>query len=87
MVARRCWRRAQNHAIRSFRGDDWLDLIIPARHEASFNDPWSWGRDGKQSLHYPPRWSDLNYWFLHGLDDVEEEFERRKAWYARLKRK
>jgi len=47
LVARRCWRRAQEQAIRDCR--DWEDLVIPKRFEASFNDVWSWGRDGKQT--------------------------------------
>lgn len=48
MVARRCWRRAQEQAIRDCR--DWEELVIPKRLEASFNDVWSWGRDGNQIL-------------------------------------
>jgi|SRR5579859_3076119 len=48
LIARRCWRRVQEQAIRDCR--DWEDLVIPKRLEASFNEVYSWGRDGNQRL-------------------------------------
>jgi hypothetical protein len=48
-TASRCYRRLQEHSLRSFQGD-WEDYLIPERYEATHNDVWSWGRDGKQSL-------------------------------------
>lgn len=57
-TARRCWRRAQNHALRSFQGD-WDAFLIPERYEASFNDVWGWRRDGVQRLRFLSH-NDLN---------------------------
>jgi hypothetical protein len=46
-------RRAQNQSLRemireTIRGNDVDGWLMPERHECSFNDVWSWGRDGKQ---------------------------------------
>lgn len=91
-VARRCWRRTQNHALRSFNGD-WDEFLIPARYEASFNDVWGWGRDGNQYLRFPPV-LDGNLEYIHGcysdeelLERLVEDFEREVQWYEYLKRK
>lgn len=83
MVARRCWRRAQNQELRNHVVNDldWDELMIPERYEATFNDVWSWGRDGKQSLHFPPKLPE---------NDSEFElywFERQTKWYVRIQRK
>jgi hypothetical protein len=78
-IARRSWRRAQEQAIRDCA--DWEELVIPLRLEAAFNDVWSWGRDGHQSLQFPPQ---------PPKDDSEFErqwFEMRTKWYAKIQRK
>ena len=92
-VARRNWRHAQNHALR-MPNIDWDEFLIPARYEASYNDVWSWGRDGKQCLNFEPRWEDCLHWFYshyftdeQALQYAEEDFEKSKQWYASLKRK
>lgn len=51
-VARRCWRRLQEQTLRDCL--DYDELTMPKRLEASFNDTWSWGRDGCQTLRLPP---------------------------------
>jgi hypothetical protein len=82
MVARRCWRRAQEQAIRDCK--DWDELVMPKRFEASFNDVWSWGRDGKQTLQYPPMLEKFWPWTFC---TAEEEYERQLRWYQRIQRK
>lgn len=82
MVARRCWRRAQEQAIRDCK--DWEELVIPKRLEASFNDVWSWGRDGKQTLQFPPTLEKFWPW---SFCTAEEDYQRQLLWYARLQRK
>jgi hypothetical protein len=82
MVARRCWRRAQEQAIRDCR--DWEELVIPRRLEASFNDVWSWGRDGKQTLQHPPTLKKFWSW---RFCTAEEDYERQLHWYQKLQRK
>jgi hypothetical protein len=77
LVARRCWRRAQEQALRECT--EWEELVIPKRLEASFNDVWSWGRDGKQTLQSPPHES---------LQYSDSEFDRwwfdyRTRWYRK----
>lgn len=82
MVARRCWRRAQEQALRDCR--NWEELVIPKRLEASFNDVWSWGRDGKQTLRFPPTLEKIWPW---SFCTAEEHYERELLRYVRLQRK
>lgn len=82
MVARRCWRRAQEQAIRDCK--DWEELVMPKRLEASFNDVWSWGRDGKQTLQYPPTFREFWPW---NYCTAEEHYQRQLRWYQRIQRK
>lgn len=82
MVARRCWRRAQNQAIRDCK--DWEGLVVPKRLEASFNDVWSWGRDGKQRLQSVPT---LDRHWPWTFCTAEEDYQRRLRWYVRIQRK
>ena len=58
-VARRCWRRAQEQALRNCK--DWEELVMPKRLEASFNDTWSWGRDGGKFRIEPPDPYRINF--------------------------
>lgn len=51
-IARQRVRRAENQAIRDCK--DFEELMMPERYECAYNDVWGWGRDGKQSLHFPP---------------------------------
>lgn len=82
MVARRCWRRAQEQAIRDCI--DWEELVIPKRLEASFNEVYSWGRDGKQTLQFPPK--PKTSW-VYTFMTAEEWYLRQMRWYERLHRK
>jgi hypothetical protein len=93
-VARRCFRRTQNSAIRKFKGEDWDEFLIPVRYEASFNDVWGWGRDGNQTLHDAPVLDWNIYAYNYGCWTEEEliwshlkRFERLVRYYERLKRK
>lgn len=52
ILAHRGVRRAQNHALRVCQ--DYEELIMPHKLECAWNNNYSWGRDGKQSLHFPP---------------------------------
>ncbi len=92
-VARRNWRHAQNHALRQPQ-IDWDEFLIPMRLEASYNEVYSWGRDGKQQLYFKPRWQDVLHWFYshyftdeQALQYAEEDFEKRKQWFAAIQRK
>ena len=84
-VARLNWRHAQNNALRA-PGIDWDDFMIPARLEASFNDVWGWGRDGRQYLHFEPRWSEYKHWFSKWLEDDKAEKARLKSYEAAVLR-
>jgi hypothetical protein len=94
-IARRSWRHAQNHAVRSAIATeaDWDEFLMPARYETSFNNVYSWGRDGKQWLHFEPRWSKYEYWFRNWLDDEEadrarvESYNTAIEWFKHLHRK
>lgn len=47
-------RRAQNYYLRRILQHDLLDqLLIPHRLECSWNEVYSWTRDGNQHLHFP----------------------------------
>jgi hypothetical protein len=94
-VARRCWRRAQEQAIRDCI--DWEELIVPKRLEASYNDVWGWGRDGHQSLQKLSH-NDLNpyfcipysspFWTEEKIQEWHiESLERQTKWLTRLERK
>ena len=84
-VARRCWRRAQNQTIRDCK--DWEELVIPKRLEASFNDVWGWGRDGKQTLQFPPKPTLEGIWNGYSFTGPDEWHERSVRWYERIQRK
>lgn len=84
LVARRCWRRTQEQALRDCQ--DYEELVMPKRLEASYNDVWGWGRDGNQSLQFPPEYPH-NWVFLFGQDDADEQYARDIEWYKRLCRK
>ena len=95
-IARRNVRRAQNHALRAHRAAelDWDKFLIPDVYECAYNDVWGWGRDGKQQLYFKPRWQDVLHWFYshyftdeQALQYAEEDFEKRKQWFAAIQRK
>lgn len=80
--AHRGVRRAQNRALKTCL--NWDEFIIPHKYECSWNETYSWGRDGKQSLCFMSDFL-VPYIRLDGevinlYDDPIEEF-------ARLKRK
>ena len=78
MVARRCWRRAQNQAIRDCK--DWEELVMPKRLEASFNEVYGWVRDGKQT-YQGYRWPNLDNPFYYNYLPEEEMMKR---WIERI---
>ena len=82
MVARRCWRRAQEQALRDCK--DWEELVIPKRLEASFNEVYSWGRDGGQSYQSKPTLDRHWQWTFM---TAEEWYERSMKYWLRLHRK
>lgn len=85
--ASRAVRRAENSAIRSFKGDDYDELVLPERLECSGNNVWGWRRDGRQRLQFPPKiWYD-GYVGNHDLVWAQEHFEYMTKYYERLCRK
>jgi hypothetical protein len=47
-------RRLQNYYLRRILQHDLVDqFLIPHRLECSWNEVYSWTRDGKQYLHFP----------------------------------
>jgi hypothetical protein len=92
MVARRCWRRAQNQAIRDCK--DWEELVMPKRLEASFNEEYGWVRDGKQT-YQGYRWANLdNYFYMSNyipeerlLEHFEDRLARWEEWQRMIRRK
>lgn len=96
MVARRCWRHAQNQALScAFKnGEDWDEFLIPNIYEASYNDVWGWGRDGNQTLQEEPVWEDHLSWFHcnyftdeDAMQYATDSFEKAKKRHAKLCRK
>ena len=90
MHAARGMRRAQNQSLRNFRDEDWDDFIMPVRHECSWNNTYSWGRDGCQSLQFPPQSCDHLRW--HHVcectqEEIQADFDEDMERYERLKRK
>lgn len=86
-IASRCWRRAQNqrlnHAIKN--EEDWDEVLIPVRYEASSNDVWGWNRDGKQTSRR--RSQQYNNPFYHVRnpqfrtdEEIFEKWEERNEW-------
>lgn len=51
IMAHRGVRRAQNYATRLMLRDE--NVLMPHRLECSWNEVYSWGRDGHQSWQYP----------------------------------
>ena len=81
IFAHRAERRAQNLAIKLCL--DWDEFLIPDKLECSYNDPWGWGRDGKQSLHFPPNPNE----FKHDEEFNIWWYEYQVKYYASLCRK
>ena len=49
-------RHTQNRYLeRLARAQDWDSFSLPHRLECPWNEVYSWGRDGKQYLHFPAR--------------------------------
>jgi hypothetical protein len=77
-VARRLVRRAENRAINNCQ--DFENFLLPHKYECSYNDPWGWGRDGKQYLCVPTS----DDWSRHCLSVIEGSCMSRwgMAYYA-----
>lgn len=81
--AHRGVRRAQNHALRTCA--DWDEFLIPHKYECSWNETYSWGRDGSQRLYFL---SDFNRMWLHPVTgEWEPLYEDAKERFEALKRK
>jgi hypothetical protein len=80
--AHRGHRAAQKQALRECV--DWDELLMPHRLECAGNETYSWGRDGKQSLQFPPTLSQ--YWFRNP-EIAEEYYQDQLKWYQKLHRK
>ena len=83
-------RRRQNQYLRDSQiANYWDEFLIPHKYECSFNETYCWGRDGCQSLRFPPKYGGYS-----GL--AEERYGPEVAWndylddlerYEALKRK
>ena len=83
-IARRAVRRMENQRIRDCK--DFEELLMPERYECTYNDVWSWGRDGKQSLHFPPNPKpEFNPWSTE--KDWIEWYDYLVKYYLKLHRK
>jgi len=65
-LAARGVRRAQNHALRTC--EDWDEFLIPHRLECSWNNVYSWKRDGHQR-EYTADHNDYNPFWLNKYRD------------------
>lgn len=92
--AHRGVRASQKHAIRNCL--DWDEFLIPHRYECSYNDVWSWHRDGKKRLREFDH-NDFNPFFAVGayckwsmeelMEFHFESLERHRQWLLSLTRK
>ena len=74
-TAARGMRRAQNQSLReAIREGNWDEWLIPVRDECTYNNVYSWGRDGRQ---FPFTWNhnDFNPFWLHCKWDKQKEEE------------
>jgi hypothetical protein len=85
MVARRCWRRAQNQTLRECI--DYEELVMPKRLEAPFNNVYSWNRDGKQTLQFPPKPHVEGIWNGYKITGPHSFRWRNLEWYERIQKK
>jgi hypothetical protein len=87
-VAARGLRRGQNHALRTFKFEDWDEFIMPHRLECSWNNTYSWSRDGKQTLQFPYTPPLEGIWNGYSFNKPDDEFYQRiDRYYERLQRK
>lgn len=78
-TAARGMRRAQNQSLReAIAHGDWDGWLIPVRGECTYNNVYSWHRDGKQ---FPFKWrhNDFNPYWLHSSarPHTDEELVKR----------
>jgi hypothetical protein len=87
-VARRAHRQMQNQKLQRFLVNnlDWDEFINPNRLESSYNDVWGWGRDGKQTLQFPPTLGPHFGWW-RTAEEEQDLYERQLKWYQKLHRK
>lgn len=96
-TAARGVRRAQEQSLReAIREDDWDEWLIPVREECTYNNVYSWRRDGKQ---FPFCWNhnDFNPYWIQGnncpwtdeelVEQAQERVDRDEEFLARLCRK
>ena len=83
--AHRGERHKQNQALRNCQ--DWDEFLMPDKLECSGNDTWSWGRDGSQSLQFPPEPLCRGWYWWMSEEEREKFYQRQIEWYKRLFRK
>jgi hypothetical protein len=71
--AHRGERAAHKRAIHKAMKEQDYDVLLPHKHECSWNEVYSWGRDGNQMYQVPSRYSWNKYCMAH--------FEPDYIWY------
>ena len=82
-IAARGVRRRQNQYLKEVIKDrDFDSFLIPDMHECSYNEVWTWGRDGKKKLMMPyPR-------FRGRMEKRDKNMEEHyKEFYIKIQRK
>lgn len=92
--AHRGMRRAQNQATRQIMRFDDETVLMPKMRECSWNNVYSWSRDGRQRLRFQPVWGDwFRYWRRSCFTDEDmirmgiEEYHRQMECWIELHRK
>ena len=79
VVASRCWRRKQNHALRAC--EDYEEYVNPVRLEAPHNNRYSWSTDGSS------RPASSRPWRINAWENYEKELADHLRWFAEMQRK
>jgi hypothetical protein len=86
-VARRALRRMENQRIRNCKSQEDFELLcMPDRLDAAYNDTWSWGRDGSQYIHFPPKFGATMSPWWNEKDEIEW-YDYQVKYYLKLCRK
>lgn len=87
--ANRGVRRGQNQYLRNIivGNLDWDETLIPHKLECSYNEVYSWGRDGKQGYCPAPNFGRSSFLVMRGIRTAEEIYEEDCLWYKRIQRK
>ena len=89
--ANRGVRRRQNQYLRDSQiADDYDGFLIPHTYECSFNETYSWGRDGCQSLQrFPVEGDYFCGWYFenYGPEAAAIDYQDAILRFEKLKRK